>query len=547
MDTFRKLNVLAGSLMMILLSVAGIAAASDLRLVDAVKNKDQDAVRSLLQQHVDINAAEADGSTALDWAAHWNDLETAEQLLRSGANVNAANDYGVTPLSLACSNANAAMVRKLLDAGANANAAQWSGETALMTCARTGSVEAVKLLLDRKADVNAKTRRGQTALMWAAAEKHADVIQALIERGADVNAKSHMLEGFKPAAYITYGVGYKAPGKPDPIQPTDLHPDPASSKGGFTALMFAAQKGDLDSVRLLLAGGANVNESSPDYGNALLMAAASGHESLSIFLLDKGADPNVTDSFGFTPLHYALREGIKAINMHRNPMPSDTRWLLPNMPSLVKALLAHGANPNARVVKGYPPFDVPAFGRSTGNSMPHLKQPGATPFFLAAAAQDPSLMRLLATSGADPKLATQEGTTPLMVAAGLGRVEDLTPEQEKQALEAVQLAMELGGDINAVNQDGQTALHAAAYLGANSIIQFLVEKGAKLNPPDKYGQTPLDIASGDPRHLVEGDKRFAVGRREHKTAAELLVKLGAAPLPAAVPRVSQATGPGIPQ
>ena len=542
-----RIRTFAGWTMVVLLSVAGLAAAGDLRLVEAVKNKDQEAVRSLIQQHVDVNATEADGSTALDWAAHWNDLETADQLLRAGANVNAANDYGVTPMSLACSNGNAAMVQKLLDSGANANAAQWSGETVLMTCARTGSAEAVKLLLDHKADVNAKTRRGQTALMWAAAEKHPEVVRALVERGADVNAKSHMLEGFKPASYITYGVGYKAPGKPDPIQPTDLHPDPSSSKGGFTALMFAAQKGDLDSARVLFSGGANINEASPDYGSALLMAAASGHEELSIFLLNKGAEPNVSDSFGFTPLHYALREGIKAINMHRNSMPSDARWFLPNMPSLVKALLAHGANPNARVGKGYPPFDVPSFGRSTGNSMPHLKQPGATPFFLAAASQDPSLMRLLASNGADAKLATQDGTTPLMVAAGLGLVEDLTPEQERRALDAVQLALESGSDINAVNQDGQTALHAAAYIGANSIIQFLVEKGAKLNLADKYGQTPLDIASGDPRHLVEADKRFAVGRREHKASAELLVKLGAAPLPAAVPRVSQATGPGLAQ
>jgi len=259
----------------------------------------------------------------------------------------------------------------------------------------------------------------------------------------------------------------------------------------------------------------------------LLLASASGQQEISLFFLEKGADPNATDARGFTALHYTA--------LRRNNL------------ELLKALLAHGANPNARVVKGYPPFNVPSFGRSTGNSMPHLKQPGTTPFFLAAASQDPTLMRLLATSGADPKLATQEGTTPLMVAVGLGRVEDLTPEEEKRALESVQLAIELGADVNAANQDGQTALHAAAYLGANSIVQCLVEKGAKLNLADKYGQTPLDIALGDPRHLVEADKRFAVGRREHKPAADLLVKLGAAPLPAAVPRVSQATGPGIPQ
>lgn len=530
-----------------LFSVASLAAASDLRLAEAVKNQDQQAVQSLLQQHVDVNAAQPDGTTALQWAAHWNDLETADRLLGAGANVNTANDYGVTALSLACTNGNAAMVEKLLKAGANPNATRWAGEIPLMTCARTGSVEAVKSLLAHKANVNAATRRGQTALMWAAAEKHPEVVRALIEGGADVNAKSHLLQGFTPPRYITYGIHYKPAGKPDPIQPDDLHPDPASSKGGFTALMFAAREGDLESARILLEAGARINETSPDYGSALVMASASGHQALSIFLLDKGADPDVADGFGLTALHYSLKEGIKAINMARPELPNDPQWMLPNMPELVKSLLAHGANPNSRIGKGFPPFDYPVFGRSTGNSMPHLKQPGATPFFLAAASDDPSLLRLLVSKGADPRLATEEGTTPLMAAAGLGRIHDRSKEEEEKALEAVKLAVELGNDVNASNMDGQTALHGAAYLGSNEIILYLVDKGAKLDPQDKYGQMPLDIASGDPRHLVEADKRFAQGRREHKTSAELLQKLGAPPLPAAVARQSDATGPGTPR
>ena len=529
-----------------LFAVSCFAASADLRLVEAVKNRDQQAMQSALKDKASVNAAQADGATALHWAAHWNDLEAADQLLRAGANANAANDYGVTPLTLACSNGNAAMVVKLLKAGANPNAAQWSGESVLMTCARAGSVEAAKLLLDRKANVNAKTRRAQTALMWAAAEKHPEVVRLLLERGADANAKSHALEGFRPAQHITYGVHYKAPGKPDPVQPTDLHLDPASSKGGFTALMFAAQQGDLESARILIEHGARINETSPDYGSALVMAAASNHEALATYLLDKGADPNAADGFGFTAMHHALREGIRAINMSRPSMHSDPRWMPPNMPGLVKALLDHNANPNARASQGYPPFNVPAFGRSTGNSMPHLKQPGVTPFFLAAASNDPALMRLLLAKGADPLLATEEGSTPLMVAAGLGRNEDFSPEEEKRAMEAVQMLVERGADVNAADQDGQTALHAAAYMGSNAIIQYLVSKGAKLDPADKYGQTPLDIASGDPRHLVEADKRFAQGRREHKSSAELLLKLGAPALPPAVKRVSQATGPGDP-
>ena len=305
------------------------------------------------------------------------------------------------------------MVEKLLKAGANPNAAQWTGETALMTCARTGNVEAVKSLLAHGADVNAKeTRRGQTALMWAVAEKHPEVARVLIEHGADVNAQSHMLEGFQPAKYLTYGVHPKVPGKTDAFEPGDVHQDPLSSKGGFTALMFAAREGDLKQPGFLIEAGAKPNESSPDYGSALTMASASGHEALSIFLLEKGADPNVADGFGFAPLHYALQQGIVAIAMSRQSISSDRLWQHPNMPDLLKALLAHGANPNARVGKGYPPFNYPAFSRTTGNAMPHLRQPGVTAFLLAAAVDDPGLMRLLPGSkgDADPSPATEEGT-----------------------------------------------------------------------------------------------------------------------------------------
>ncbi len=528
------IRIVAGCWLISLLPVTALAAAtSDQRVVEAVKNRDKDAVVSLLKQHADVNAPQADGSTALAWAAHWNDLETADLLLGAGAKVNAANEYGVTPLALACSNANAAMVERLLKAGANPNAAQWSGETALMTCARTGSVEAVNSLLANKADVNAATRRGQTALMWAAAEKHPEVARALISHGADVNAQSHLPAEFKPAQYLTYGVHPKVPLKTDRFEPEDVHQDPLSSKGGFTALMFAAREGDLETARILIEAGAKLNVSTPDYGSALTMASASGHEALSLFLLEKGADPNVADGFGFFPLHYALQQGIRAIAMSRQSISSDHLWQHPNMPELLKALLAHGANPNARVAKGYPPFNYPAFSRTTGNAMPHLRQPGATAFLLAAAADDPVLMRLLADKGADPLLPTEEGTTPLMAAAGLGRLEDRTKEEEIRALEAVKLAMELGADVNAANKDGQTALHSAAYMGSNEIIQLLVDKGAKLNPADKYGETPLHIAEGNPAKVANArDKRYHV--RAHKTTAELLLKLGATPLPARV-------------
>ncbi len=523
--------------------VATLAAAEgDLRLVNAAKNRDREAVQSLLQQQVDVNTPQPDGATALAWAAHWNDLETADLLIRAGAGVNAANDYGVTPLALACSKGSAAMVEKLLQAGADPNAAQWTGVTPLMTCARTGSADAVKSLLARQAGVNAKeTRRGQTALMWAAAQKNLEVARLLTEYGADVNAKSHMPGGFTPLQFLTYGVSRRDPSGPDKLEPGDVHPDPSSSMGGFTALMFAARQGDLDSARLLVDAGANVNASSPDYGSALVVAASSGHEPVALFLLENGADPNVADIWGFAPLHYALADGITAIGMSRKRIPTDRYWLRSNMPELVKSLLEQGVNPNARVAKGFPPFNYAPFARTIGNAMPQIRQPGATPFLLAAASFDARLMRLLHSHGADPLLTTDEGTTPLMVAAGMGRLDELTEEEKKMAMEAVKLAVELGGDVdvanvnaayvNASNQDGRTALAAAAYLGANSIIQFLADQGADLEATDRYEQTALSIAQAIPPKIKGNDKRFHGGSPRKDTAA-LLLKLGATPQPA---------------
>ena len=498
-------------------------------LVKAVKERDSEAVRSLLKQHVDVNVPQADGATALAWAVYWDDLETAELLIRASANVNAANDYGVTPLSLACTNGNTAMIERLLAAGANANAAQWTGETPLMTCARGGNVEGVKSLLARGADVNAKeTRRGQTPLMWAVVQKHPEVTRVLIDHGASVNAKSHPLPDFQPITYAVYGANRRVPGTLARLDPVDASSEAASPGGGFTPLMFAARAGDLDSARMLLAAGANVNETTPKNGNALVIASASGHEALAILLLEHGADSNAVDARGVTALHYAVRMGMEAIN--GVPLKSS-RLPWPDMPYLVKALLAHGANPNARIAIEYP-FSSDAY------FVPSIGVAGATPFFLAAAAADVEVMRALVAGGADPWLATKENTTPLMVAAGVGRVEDRSEEETKKALEAVKLAVELGSDVNATNDLGKTALHGAAFTGANAIIQFLVEKGAKLDTKNIFGETALIIALGDPDQMVSlyrakygGSVRAGdIVHVIHNSSAELLLKLGATPL-----------------
>ena len=486
-----------------LLAAAGLAAPSaDQRLVTAAKEKDKEAVRSLLRQRADVNARQADGATALHWAAHWDDLETADLLIRAGAQVNTANDYGATPLSVACTNGNASMVERLLTAGANPNSALPSGETALMRCARTGSVEGVKSLLARGADTSAKDiEQGQTALMWAVSQKHPDVAQALIAKGADIHARS---------------------------------------KGGFTPLLFAARVGDIGSARVLLEAGADVNEPMPappapeNPGNRsassvpspeevslgtmtpLLLASASGQEAFAIFLLEKGANPNARDQSGATALHYAVLKGITALNgvVLANYV---SHFYRPNMLELVKALLAHGANPNVRLVK------TPSVGGRSG------KTPvGATPFLLAAATPDVAIMRILAAGGADPLLATKANLTPLMAATGVNRAQDLTDEEKREALEAVKLAAELGNDVNAANEDRLTAMHGAASNGADPIVQFLADRGAKLDVKDKYQQTPLSVASGVRLPWIPyGDE---LGEIIRKSTAELLLKLGATPL-----------------
>ena len=389
-----------GMISLLFLSLASLAAASsDLHLVEAVKRGDREGVRALLEQNADVNTAQADGTTALHWAAHRDDQETTELLIGAGADLNAANHYGITPLSLACTNGSAAMVEKLLKAGANANAAQQTGETAIMTAARTGNVEVVKLLLTYGAEVNRReTRRGQTALMWAVEQKHLQVARALIEHGADVQARS---------------------------------------RAGFTPLLFAAQQGDLDSVRALLEAGVDVNETSPQWGSALVAAAARGHQKLSLFLLEEGADPNAADGNGITALHYLVLKGFAVLAAAPAHLGVNSHLYRPSMMKLAKVLLARGANPNARTVGGR----LRGVG---GGSM--VGTAGSTPLVLASAAADLSLVRLLIEGGADVRLGTEKNVTPLMLAAGLANKMDRpTKEEYSDALEIAKLLARTAG------------------------------------------------------------------------------------------------------
>ncbi|MSO20874.1 MAG: hypothetical protein EXQ56_10520 [Acidobacteria bacterium] len=469
-------------------------AGPELRLIEAVRGKDRNAAIALLKQKADVNAASADGATALAWAAHWDDLELADLLIRGGANVNAANVHGVTSLALACENGSAGMVEKLLNAGSNANARLVkTGVTPLMTCSRSGNADAVKLLLRHGADVNAKeSRRGQNALMWAVANKHDSIAGALIEHHADFRARS---KGGMPAQYGSL-----------------------TRETGFTPLLFAARAGHLDSAKILLDAGANVNEATPEDGNALVIAAAGGHEALALFLLGRGADPKAADAFGVSALHYAVRRGILELTgfeFYAERLPP------PNMHELARTLLARGADPNAQIRANFP-----------SNSRYHegqlLSLVGATPLLLAAHTADTALLRIFLDRGADPKLATKAGDVPLLLAAGLVRDPSLaTAEQNAQALESVKLLTQRGVELNHANGRGQTALHAAAGMGADALIQFLVEQGADVNVKNKSGETPWSIAMA--MCPAEGTTNACGAYVIRKETAELLRKLGAQP------------------
>jgi uncharacterized protein len=447
------------ALALVLCVFAADAHASHALLADAAERLDRARVRTLLKQRTDVNAPQADGMTALHWAAYHDDLQMLELLVRASANVNAASRYGVTPLSLACTNGNAAMVELLLESKADANAALPGGETPLMTASRVGSLAAVKALLAAGATVDAKDdRRGQTALMWAAAEGHASVVRALIEAGADFRTRV---------------------------------------PSGLSPFLFAVRGGHLEVARVLLKAGADVNETIPTnsrrgYGgrlpaggaSALLLAVTNAHFELAASLLESGANPNA-DLPGYTVLH-AITAVRKPGVGDNDPAPEGSG----NTSSieLVKALAAHGANLNARMTR-----------RANLNNT-RVNEIGATPFFLAALTADAELMRTLAALGADPLLTNAENSTPLMVAAGLAtRSPGEDAGTETEVLEAVQVALDLGADINAVDNNGETAMHSAAYKNLPKVVKFLAAKGARIetwNKDDKFGWTPLAIAVG---------------------------------------------------
>ena len=483
-----------------LLVSAGIAGAApeigtgDSPLVNAARNQDQRAVRELVAHKTDVNARSSDGSTALLWAAHWNDAETADMLLRAGADPNAADDFQMTPLAQACINGDAALVRLLLKAGAHPNTPVATGETPLLTCSKAGAADAVRLLIEFGARVNAgEPHQNQTALMWAAAERHPDVVKALIDAHADLTA---------------------------------------TSKQGFTAIHFAARVGDLESVKSLIAAGVDVNiltHTTDGVANRvtnqlgiaksigtigytpLLVAVVRGQIDVTLYLLDHGADPNILAA-GYTPLHWAVS---KWESFTANPVYGfdDPMSGIPDRQAklkLVNALLAHGANVNARMTKPQPSF---AGG--------YLDAVGATPFLLAASANDLEMMRILLAAGADPKIRTATNASAIMAAAGLNHSIGEDTITEPQATETVNFLLKLGVDPRGETTFGENALFGPAYRGWNKLLAQLIDLGVNVNAVSKAGVTPYLAANGG------GDRLGGV--LYNKEGAELLKDHGADP------------------
>ena len=481
------------TLLIVALTSSLLAADADTVLIDAVKRGDHNAVRALLRGKPDVNAPGVDGTTALHWAVQGDDAELVTMLLRAGASAKATNRYGLPPLTLAAMNGSAKVIEALLSAGADPNTNTTEGEPVIMTAARTGTVDALKALIARGANVNAREKWfGETAVMWAASENHGDAIRVLAEAGADLNARSTLLD----APVLEF--------------PRSGGPNSPLPRGGWTALMFAARDGATDAARALADLGADLNATAlpqtdvplkpeeiaaaqaKNIGtSALVYAIINVHYDLAAVLLDKGADPNVVDGAGMGALYAAVdMSSLQWVQGRPAPILSDQM----DGADLVKRLLAKGANPNARL------SGKPLKRHHDAGSTLNFGE-GTTPLIRAARTNDVAVMKALLEGGADPFLTLPDRTTALMIAAGQGYggirgegIRIVVPSPE-MAIEALTVLLDRGMDVDAFNNTGNTALHAAVGRG-DPVVKFLASRGASLNLKNKAGFTPLDVALG---------------------------------------------------
>jgi len=480
-------------LLTLALTTGLLADSGDTPLIDAVKRGDHNAVRTQLRGKIDVNAPGVDGTTALHWAVRADDAELVTMLLRAGANPKSANRYGLAPITLAAMNGSAKVIDLLVSAGVDANTSTTEGEPVIMTAARTGAVDAMKALIARGANVNAREKWfGETAVMWAASENHADAIRVLAEAGADLNARSTQLD----APVLEF--------------PRSGGPNSPLPRGGWTALMFAARDGAIDAARALADLGANLNATAlpqtdvplkpeeiaaaqaKNIGtSALVYAIINVHYDLASMLLDKGADPNVVDGAGMGALYAAVdMNSLQWVQGRPAPILTDKL----DGSDLVKRLLAKGANPNARLT------GKPLKRHHDAGSTMNFGE-GTTPLIRAARTNDVAVMKALLEGGADPFLTLPDRTTALMIAAGQGyggirgegiRIVVPTPES---SIEAMTMLLDRGLDVDAFNNAGNTAMHAAVARG-DAVVKFLASRGASLNLKNKAGFTPLDVALG---------------------------------------------------
>lgn len=513
MKNFLK-SLLIG-LVMAATVAAAAPAAIDARIADAAMQRDTAAVGSLLKQGLDVNAAQGDGTTALHWAAYHGDLEMTQLLLKAGASVRSVTRIGLmTPLFMACRNGNAPVIEALLQAGASAGETNANGTTLLMAASAAGSADAVKVLLQHGADVNANDiTNGQTALMFAAARNSASAIKVLLERGADPNVTTKVVKlervqadanGNPLPADAEKPAGEKpAADKPAAPPAREYRALGATVIGGMTALHFAAREGQMDAIRELVAGGADVNRvSEGDQTPAITVAIINGHLDLAKFLLDHGADPKIANADGLTPLYAAVDIRWRANAWYPQPSIAEEKT---DYLDFMNALVDRGADANARLGKKL-------WYRKFRYGDDWVDPSGATAFWRASQANDVPAMRFLAAHGADPKIPTTHLVTPLMVAAGVGfeyQLTNIVPESRMAAIKY--LVDDLGLDVNAKDDKHYTTLHGAAYVGDNEAVKYLVGKGANVKArakgrlggtqgaeevPEGTGDTVADMANG---------------------------------------------------